>query len=206
MRPVILLDCDGVLADFGAGYLGAFVEETGDVVGTDQIDRWDMHKCTFFIKAAEAIGVTTTELRRRVDAHVSRPGFCSSLAVTHGALSAVERLREIGDVYVVTAPWDSSVTWMHERAHWIHRKLGIPRSHVIQAARKHLIAGDVFVDDKASHVAEWAERWPQGHSILFDLPHNQDASGVRRGGWADVIAAARVASIAVNGPQAMEVA
>lgn len=190
VRPVILLDCDGPLADFAGAYLRALDEETGYKHTPEEVDRWEIHDCAFFVYAARQVGLEPSELRRRVDAHVLRPGFCDSIQPQPGVRIAVEKLKELGDVYVVTSPWYSSTTWMHERLHWCARKYGIHRAHVIQAGRKHLIRGDVFVDDKPSHVEEWARHWPEGKAILFDMPHNRShAANLARGGWDDVLQA-----------------
>jgi 5'(3')-deoxyribonucleotidase len=192
MNPTILLDVDGVLADFQSHYLGAIYAETGMVCDAASIDRWDIHETDVFIAAAKHIGIELSALRKRVDAHVVKPDFCATIAVQQGAVEAVTRLQELGDVFVVTSPWDSSPTWMHERHHWVHRHFGIPRHHVIHTGRKHLIRGDIFVDDKLSHVEEWSAAWPNGLPILFDMPHNRgtDAVGVARAGWPFIIGVA----------------
>lgn len=188
-RPTILLDCDGPLADFTGAYLSAFCDETGRVATEELVDRWDIHECEFFVYAADQIGLDASALRRLVDAHVVRPGFCSSIKPRPEAQHAVFRLHEIADVYVVTSPWHSSVTWMHERLHWCVRHFGIAPGHVIQAGRKHLIRGDIFVDDKPSHVAEWQAAWPLSAALLFDLPHNRQSApfGVVRAGWPTIV-------------------
>jgi 5'(3')-deoxyribonucleotidase len=186
-RPVVLLDCDGPLADFHGAYLRAFHEETDLVAPQEGIDRWAIHECTFFVDAAKRLGVEPLELRRRVDRHVLRPGFCDSIEPQPNARVIVKQLMELSDVFVVTSPWNSSVTWMHERHQWLVRKLAIPRGHIIQTGRKHLIRGDVFVDDKPSHVEEWAHQWPNGRAVLFDMPHNRSEGSSRRGSWPEVL-------------------
>lgn len=174
-RPIVLLDCDGPLADFSGSYLRALYQETCCAHGVHEIDQWSIHKCGFFIDAARKTGVDPSELRRRVDAHVLRPGWCSSLTPTRFSQICVDDLHELADVYVVTSPWDSSVTWMHERLHWLNREFNVPRGNVIQAGKKHLVFGDVFVDDKPEHVEAWLEQWPNGRALLFDMPHNRNA-------------------------------
>jgi 5'(3')-deoxyribonucleotidase len=195
VRPIILLDCDGPLAAFTQAYLRALWMETGYRVDVEEVDRWDIHECVFFKRIARERGiVNTNSLRELVDAHVVKPGFCADITPQPGAREAVTRLSEIGDVYIVTSPWDSSPTWMHERTQWVARHFpNIGRRRVIQTAQKHLIRGDVFVDDKASHVEEWAEAWPEGRPILFDMHHNRypkAGTGLFRGGWKDAIEAA----------------
>lgn len=196
-RPVVLLDCDGPLADFTQAYLDALRIETGASHSAAEVDRWAIAECDFFRRLSER----HSNLKRRVDAHVIKPGFCAGLAVQPGAKAAVELLTELADVYVVTSPWDSSPTWMHERLHWVHKHFGLPRSRVIQGAAKFLIRGDVFVDDKPSHVREWQEAWPHSTGVLFDMHHNRSdrALGLMRAGWPFVIA--QVTSLPLAGEE-----
>ncbi len=187
MKPVVLLDCDGPLADFGQAYLDALWVETGASHSPREVDRWDMHNCEFFVELSQRF----EHLRRRVDAHVIKPGFCDGIDVAHGAKAAVAKLVEVADVYVVTSPWDSSPTWMHERTRWVAKHFPeIGRRRVIHAAQKHLIRGDIFVDDKPSHIEEWTRHWPNGAAVLFDMHHNRtEGAGLQRGGWPEVLAA-----------------
>ncbi len=190
MKPIILLDCDGPLACFTQAYLDALFRETGHQHLAHEVDRWAIHECDFFKDIEARLGFIN--LRRRVDAHVCMPSFCSNIVPAPGAQEAVARLSDLGEVYVVTSPWDSSPTWMHERLHWVAKHFPtIGRRRVIQTAQKHLIRGDVFVDDKLEHVMEWSAAWPLSTAILFDMHHNLDGSGdAWRGSWNHAIDAA----------------
>lgn len=192
-RPIILLDCDGPLANFTAAYLATVRRITGKQILPSEIDRWDIHKCDPVRKAAESCCFTSSELRSFVDQYIKRPGWCDEIPTTSAAAENVERLRAIGDVYIVTSPWRSSPTWVHERTRWCKRELGIDADHVIHTEAKHLIYGDIFVDDKPEHVRAWSERWPDGTAILFDMPHNRGADVGRaiHGGFLEVIEAVR---------------
>lgn len=189
MRPIVLLDSDGPLSDFTSSYLEALEAETGMRHLAEEVDQWAIHECDFFKQAARRINVSHRDLKARVDRHVSVQGFCASLKVQPGAIEAVNALKAIADVYVVTSPWDSSPTWMYERLHWIALNFELPRSRVIQTGTKHVIKGDVFLDDKPSHVTEWGLAWPKGASLLFDMSHNRSApADLKRADWAEVIA------------------
>lgn len=191
-RRVVLLDCDGPLANFTGAYLNAFLVLTGRLAVEDEVDRWAIHECGFFQEEAARRGETPGQLRKAIDAMVVAPGFCENIRPQKAAVEAVAKLRELADVYVVTSPWDSSPTWMYERLHWVHRHFDIPRGHVIQTGRKHLVRGDIFVDDKPSHVVEWQAAWPGSLGVLFDMHHNraETPEGIPRAGWRFVIAAA----------------
>jgi len=193
VKPIILLGCDGPLAGFTKAYLNALWLETGARIDEEEVDLWAIHECAFFKRIAAERGLEDHHrLRKIVDAHVVMAGFCDGIAPQPGAQDAVRRLSELGEVFVVTSPWDSSPTWMFERLHWVARHFPtIGRRRVIQTAQKHLIRGDVFVDDKLEHVETWSAAWPGSKAILFDMHHNRrDSAKEWRGGWGHAIDAA----------------
>jgi len=189
-RPTILLDCDGPMALFAEAYLDAYRKETGERRTVDEIDRWEISECPWFIERARAMGFTHA-MRLFVERRVTERDFCSLITPRTEAIEAVAELRQIADVYVVTSPWTSSPTWVYERTRWIERHFGIPPKNVIHTAAKHLVHGDLLLDDKPSHVESWGERWPDGFALLYGMPHNRDAEGLTRVDWDDVITVAR---------------
>ena len=148
----ILLDCDGVLADFGKGF-SALAREHG--IDYTQQKGWDVFKG---MKRAD---------RKRMERAVMQPGFCRSLPVIPGARDMVDGLRSDGhDVFCVTAFWFDHPTWTAERTTWLEAHMGIDRRHVVHTHAKALVAGDVFVDDKRAHVKAWSDAHPEGRAVL----------------------------------------
>ncbi len=191
MRPIVLLDSDGPLSNFTKAYLAILARETGAQHTPEEVDQWKIADCDFFKQAARKINIEPKHLEARVNEAVSERNFCADIEVQPGAQEAVGKLAEIADVYVVTSPWDSSPTWMFERLHWLARNFKLPRSRVIQTGTKDLVFGDVFVDDKLSHVISWQKRWIKSEGVLFGMHHNRDEAaraGVSSSGWPEVIA------------------
>lgn len=185
---IVLLDCDGPLADFTSAYLNALHLVTGLKHAAEEVDRWAIHECEFFARAATLCGFENARaLKKVVDREVVRPGFCHSIPVQPGAKEAVKRLHAtVAAVYVVTSPWDSSPTWEYERKIWLYEHFGIPRTRAIQTGDKTPVFGDLFLDDKPSHVQAWGRAWPDSHAVLFDMHHNrseQTEAPMLRGDW-----------------------
>jgi 5'(3')-deoxyribonucleotidase len=162
-RPVVLLDCDGVLSDFVSAVLDLVHELCGP--------RYQPHDVTCF-DLAKSLGLTDEERARVFGAITSRPGFARELAVYPDAIAGVAALRAVADVYIVTSPWNSNPTWTHDREAWLREHFGIPHSHVIHTSAKHLVAGDVLVDDKTSTLVEWQAAHPRGVAVQWQTPHN----------------------------------
>lgn len=170
----VLLDVDGVLADFVAGYLDLVAEVTGKRFTHQQVTEFNIGTALGFTaeqSAAIAAGVVT--------------GFASNLAPLPGAIDAVKRLREIAEVYIVTSPWNKCDTWMSERERWLRTHFDFPHSHVLHGSAKHLVRGDVLVDDKTETIVKWQAANPGSTAILWECPWNKhDAwAGVLTNDW-----------------------
>lgn len=182
-KPRVLLDCDGPMADFTGGYLAAFEKVTGRSVDRSEVTKWNISENDFFQEEL----VKNPNLRKEVRSLTHGPGFCFDLKPIVAAQIAVSWMHDTDvDVYVVTSPWDSP-TWTHERYEWLEAHFGIPRGRVVATHAKHLVCGDIFVDDKHSHVREWSRAWPDRIGILFDAHYNRDEKHEHRGSWDEVI-------------------
>lgn len=179
--PVVLLDCDGVLADFIGGVLEIVERITGLCFDRHDVDQYD------FCAALGIRGMDASLIKQAI----AERGFCERLAPLEGARAGVKALHLIADVYVVTSPWNSSETWTHDRESWLWRHFKIPSSRVIHTSAKHLVCGDVFVDDKTSTVAAWRDAWPDCGAVRWDTPHNANDAwdGTTCSSWDHLLAA-----------------
>ena len=163
MKPVLLLDVDGVLADFVGGTIRT-LRSVGVDLSREDVTAMDIFKGDKALEAAFKHKLST------------EGGFCSRLEPLHGAAEFVERARDVYDVVIVTAPYDV-VGWCDERIAWIQAHLGLPRSSVVFAHRKELVAGDALVEDSARNASKWAKAHPEGSAILVDQPWNRVDDG-----------------------------
>jgi len=157
----ILLDCDDVLSDFTSGALRVVEEVTGKRFDTADVTEWNFCK---------ALGLTFRETNLVKRAISARRGFCYSLIPYPSASQGVRRLRELGEVFCVTSPWDTNPWWREERSAWLALHFGIDVVH--HAADKSVYEADVFVDDRSDHVRAWASVWPGRTAVLWRTPHN----------------------------------
>jgi 5'(3')-deoxyribonucleotidase len=157
----IALDCDGILADFTRGALCIVEEITGRRYELSDVIEFDFTK---------ALGLSVREARDVKAAIGSRQGFAASLAPYPHARQGVRRLRELGEVFCVTSPWDSNAWWRAERESWLALHFGIERVH--HASDKSTYEADVFVDDKSSHVRDWLSAWPGRTAVFWRTSHN----------------------------------
>ena len=160
-RLSVALDADGVLCAFIAGALRIVEEVTGRRYEPADVTAWDF---------TVALGLSAHEAREVKAVIGSRRGFAASLAPYPDARQGVRRLRELGDVFCVTRPWDDNPWWRTERESWLAMHFGIDRVHHESDKSGH--EADVFVDDKASHVRAWLDAWPDRVGVFWRTPHN----------------------------------
>ncbi len=172
-RKRILLDCDGILADFGTPALEALKFVTGVQHAHDDITEWDMMAALKVSKPHEEAAYQ--QMRRK--------GFCESIPVYRGAQEGVALLRRHFDVYVVTAPFKGTY-WAHERELWLRKHFDIVPEYIVSIDG----VGDALVEDKSSTLVTWSAAHPKGVPICWDRPYNRhDWTGFRTNDWNDVI-------------------
>lgn len=184
-KPRLLLDIDGVCANFVASALDAIYQVTGRRRQPEEITGWDI---------VASLGLSEME-SKWLDNCIGHPRFCRDLAPFPGVHEAIAELKELADVYPVTAPFDPTIAphWVPEREAWIAEHLGIARGKIVQTSVKYLVGGDYLVEDKTSALVQWDQEHPCGEGVLVTRPYNEkDAwGGVRVTGLAGVVALVR---------------
>jgi hypothetical protein len=160
-RLQIALGCGGVLADFTRGALRVVEEVTGRHYKPIDVTEFD------FTKALRLSDREADEVKTVIS---SRRGFATALAPYPGARQGVRRLRDLGEVFCVTCPWDSNPWWRAERDSWLALHFGIDVVH--HAEDKSAYPADVFVDDRPKHVRAWSATWPGRVAVLWRTLYN----------------------------------
>ncbi len=176
---ITLLDCDTVLGDLMGDVLRVINKELGE----ERFRYEDMQD--FWISNVTADeGYDEEEINTIMNAD----GFIENLTVCPGAQAGVEALKGLGEVFVLTKPSRHSPTWVYERLIWLQKNFGIDANHVVHTGAKHLVYGNLFVDDLHENIHTWNRRWQNSHSVLWDAPWNQnDNAHYRTGSWNQLV-------------------
>jgi 5'(3')-deoxyribonucleotidase len=164
VKPLVLLDCDGVLSDFVGIYLDILRTQCGIDRRREDVTEFDIGK---------SLGLTAeqaSDAKRRIGDFAS---LARMLGIYPGAQDGVRALREVADIHVVTSPWNSNRTWCSDREAWLYEHFGIKSADVTHTAAKHLVRGDFLVDDKTSTLHKWAAAHPSGVAVQWATPHNR---------------------------------
>jgi 5'-nucleotidase len=169
---LILLDQDGVLADFEHAFLDAWRARHPDIAPVEYEDRRSFHLLEDYPQA----------LRAKAEAIYTAPGFIRGLPPVPGAIEAVRELIALGlDVRICSSPLRQYDHCVLEKYQWIEHHLGRDATERLILTRdKTLVQGDLLIDDRPSITGAMRPRWQH---ILYDAPYNRQETGRQRLTW-----------------------
>lgn len=158
----IILDCDGVLADWTGHILS--ILDCGVTIDD----------CTEFSLRNVLRNLRGREIARKADAIASRPDFTSRQPMLPWATELLDLCMGLGDVMVLTSPWAAD-GWYDGRVKWL-RGMGLHQDNMMAGRLKAWVGADLFVDDKPQNVIDWAtdpRRLPTDRAVLLAWPYNE---------------------------------
>lgn len=164
----VLVDMDGVLADFYTQFQRLEQEETGNYISLESI-----------------YGKLEADAFPHFDKHVRSEGFFRTAPLVEGSREGLKYLNDKYKVLLVSSATEfprsltEKMEWMNEFFPFISWK------QVILCGEKSVIKGDIMVDDHAKNLDYF-----DGQRILFTQPHNiylQNDSYQRVKGWQDIM-------------------
>ena len=165
MRKTILLDCDGILADFTGLLLRRINAQLGTIFREEDVTEFDISRALRVPKSLVAYNVESRY-------------FCSEIPPFAGARQEVQELRARHNVRIVTAPWPTSHQWIPQRTRWLFEHFGIPPNEITFTASKERVPGDVLIDDSDDTLRSWRDAHPAGLAIRWRRPWNCAQPGV----------------------------
>lgn len=157
----ILVDLDGIVADFFKLLFREYERETGESVDVSQILSWDMAK---FVQHPDTLNQI-----------FSRQGFFTRLDPIPGAVEAVKELHAGGhEVVIVSSPCTHHSA--AEKLEWCARHLPfLDQKNVWIGHKKHHVRGDVLIDDGPHNISAYRAEHPGALLLGISYPYNLDA-------------------------------
>jgi 5'-nucleotidase len=152
--PIVLLDMDGCVVDWDAGFRKAW--------GDRPLSRkhYAIEDCVEPSLKAEAKAIFHKE------------GFFRDLPPMPGAIDALKAMEAKGlNLQICTSPILTSVCCVQEKLEWVLHHLGESwLKRIVITADKTVVKGDVLIDDNPNIVGSKYPSWTQ---VMFDAPYNQ---------------------------------
>lgn len=164
MKPIVLVDQDGPLADFDARFFEMCAE-----------NGWELHsdrstQCHRFATDC----MVDRKARRKARLFVDSSAWFADLPVVEGAVEGINALAEHAEVWICTKPLEANLTCRDDKAMWVRKNLGVEwERRLIMAPDKSLVIGDVLLDDAPK--PEWFVRAPW-QPVVFSTPWNGPGS------------------------------
>ena len=162
-KLTILCDMDGIITDLLTKWLNRYNDEHGDDLTIADIKDPQVHKA---VKPS-----VDTDIYR----YIEEPDFFDDLKPIPGAIKSLTSLHMEGhDVFIATAHADNPQC-ASAKIRWVQEHLGFSRKQVILIHSKHMLKGDVFIDDTPKKLKAYRESWPKAKVLTIAYPYNQAA-------------------------------
>jgi len=162
----ILFDMDGVLVDLIPTWLHVYGLETGEFVHPDRIDSYALQKhVSDYAKLVTLLPQALLEAPPMIDSSEFND------LVLH---------NDKFDVYIVTHAFENrqysipniKIDWMR------HYFPNFDVNNMIFTSQKHLINGDVLVEDSEKVLEKWEANNPEGEGFLVHAPYNPNGQSL----------------------------
>lgn len=144
---IILIDMDGVIADFEGGFLNSWREQHPDKPYIPLEKR-----TTFYVRDQyiQEFKDKIDDVYDRVEAIYLSPGFHRFLPSIPGSLKALSEMKDMGHgVFICTSPKSDNEHCIKEKYEWIEQHLGNHwLERVVVTKDKTIIKADALIDDK----------------------------------------------------------
>ncbi|MGS0525055.1 5' nucleotidase, NT5C type [Zobellia nedashkovskayae] len=167
---VIFVDMDEVIADTYGAHIEIYNKEFKENLPLDIF-----HGSEVWHKVPE-------DRQQSVRDHARTRGFFRNLKLLPNAQEVLQKLHEKHDVFIASAAMQFPNS-LEEKSEWLDEHLPfIPWQNRILCGNKHILRGDVLIDDRSYNLKTF-----EGRPLLFTSPHNVNTSGFERvNNWLEI--------------------
>lgn len=152
---VIFLDMDEVLADTYGAHIKWYNRDYGETL------------CTENCMGGEVWQAVPEDRQHSVRKHASLEGFFSELDPLPDSVEVVRELCKNNEVYIASAAMQFPNS-LREKSDWLDTHFPfIPWQYRILCGHKHMLNGDILIDDRSYNLKRFS-----GRPLLFTSPHN----------------------------------
>lgn len=161
-RIRVLFDLDDTLTDFIVELVDRYNKKYGTNHTKKDCYKWELN---------EIFEHNILEL-------IDDEDFFESVKPKEGAIELMKMLVEndkVFEVYVITSclkpeNYIKKIKWFEKHMPFF------PATNVVPLSDKHIVKGDILVDDRPKNIMDWEAENRNGIGILMDASHNQSCS------------------------------
>ena len=168
-KPIIALDCDGVLADWHEHAFYILNKLLDSNYSINDLKEWDIDELL------EGSSVSKNKFWEAINSST----MVQDLNPYPEAIIGVAKLKEIADIYICTSPMVHYPNWIIHRNDWLKRHFDINPKKIIHTSAKYLVSANIFVDDHPNNVQKWIDR-QNGIAVLWKANYNANHETVNR--------------------------
>ena len=167
---IIFVDMDEVIADAYQAHIDIYNQEFDAQFTTEECMGREFWQCV------------PQEHQQSVRDHTHRDGFFKNLKVIDGSQDVLEALSKKHEVYIASAAMEFPQS-LREKSDWLDQFFPfVPWQNRILCGNKHVLKGDVLIDDRSKNLGFF-----DGRSIMFTSPHNTEVKTFERADtWRDI--------------------
>ena len=166
----LFVDMDEVIADTYQGHIDCYHKDYGVKRTKDECQGKDFWQCV------------PEEHQKSIKEHAWQEGFYKNLKVIPHSQQVLEELCGKHEVFIASAAMQFPNS-LREKSDWLDTFFPfIPWQNRILCGMKHMLKGDILIDDRSFHLKRF-----DGDTILFTSPHNTATQGfVRANSWLEI--------------------
>ena len=167
---IIFVDMDEVIADAYQAHIDIYNQEFNTQITAEECygkEFWQV------VPAAH---------QQSIKDHTRRDGFFQDLKLIEGSQEVLEELSKKHEVYIASAAMEFPQS-LREKSDWLDEFFPfIPWQNRILCGNKHVLKGDVLIDNRSKNLEPF-----DGRSIMFTSPHNTNVNTFERANsWKDI--------------------
>lgn len=160
---VLFVDMDEVVADTYGAHIEIYNKDFGECL------------CLEDCMGREVWHMVPEERQLSVRNHARNRGFFRELMPISDSQEVMKKLNEKYDLYIASAAMQFPNS-LEEKSEWLDEHFPfIPWQKRILCGDKHILRGDILIDDRSYNLKDF-----EGRTLLFTSPHNIHTNGFER--------------------------
>ncbi len=166
----LFIDMDEVIADAYLAHIEHYNKDFGENLTVEECYGKEVWQCV------------PESRQESVRKHARRDGFFRDLRPIEGSREVLGILAERYELYIASAAMQFPKS-LKEKSDWLDEYFPfIPWRNRILCGDKHILKGDILIDDRSYNLQKF-----EGRPLLFTSPHNINSNGFERvNNWEEI--------------------